>query len=188
MLHSCTNKRVFKKKLFESQFDLLKFIQFEFGLNSSDALTLYNNPILRLKVFQIEKHGDGLVLNYIDLRGSQTAYSFSSQVLARARLIVFDTIEKFLDFDGLNICYVNTDSIHVSIPMQAHELFMLKFRQLIGENVGQLKVQAIADEGVWFDLGHYYLMKGNQVIYFANASFVNLHPNGSTHLRPNGAT
>lgn len=77
--------------------------------------------IKKVKVINEDKEKSGLTW---DLNNSKTIYSFSSQVLARSRLKMFKLLEALLDFEGLDICYVNTDSVHVSIPAVSQNNFL----------------------------------------------------------------
>ena len=168
MLHSATNRRVEKKIRYKSFSNLLSLLNKELCLTINEGVPylIKSSPLLKkVKVINEDKEKSGLTW---DLNNSKTIYSFSSQVLARSRLKMFKLLEALLDFEGLDICYVNTDSVHVSIPAVSQNNFFKRYSNLIGSELGKLKIQSIADKAAWLDVGHYYLFKGGDVVQWSN--------------------
>ncbi|MCG7644330.1 hypothetical protein MHM87_01875 [Alteromonas sp. Cnat3-28] len=168
MLHSATNRRVEKKIRYKSFSNLLSLLNEELCLTINEEVPylIKSSPLLKkVKVIDEDKEKSGLTW---DLNNSKTIYSFSSQVLARSRLKMFKLLEALLDFEGLDICYVNTDSVHVSIPAVSQNNFFKRYSNLIGSELGKLKIQSIADKAAWLDVGHYYLFKGGDVVQWSN--------------------
>ena len=64
--------------------------------------------------------------------------------------------------------------MHVSIESDRCVEFNQFLEKYIGSAPGQIKVEAIGDEGYWFDVGRYWILKDSKVIKFANSIF-NLH-------------
>lgn len=106
-----------------------------------------------------------------DITTGKNIYSLSSTVLANARLKMLKTLESFLLFNSLEVCYINTDSIHISIDKNYLEDFFMEFSEVISDRLGDLKIEAIASRGYWFDVGRYWLFKNNDVILFKNIQF-----------------
>ena len=84
---------------------------------------------------------------------------------------MLQTIERFLSHRTVELCYANVDSIHISIHRDEVNGFLEQSRDLISDELGALKVEAIADQGYWFDLGRYWLKKSGSVVLFKNAGF-----------------
>jgi len=84
---------------------------------------------------------------------------------------MMQTIERFLESESVEICYANIDSIHISIKNSGLEEFLRRHKDLISDEIGCLKIQAVAEEGYWFDVGRYWLKKGGTVVLFRNKEF-----------------
>jgi hypothetical protein len=95
----------------------------------------------------------------------------SAQVVANARLKMLQTLQCFLSDRSVELCYTNVDSIHLSIQRDEVDAFFKKHCEMFSEDVGALKVEAIADQGYWFDVGRYWLKKDGKVVLFKNKGF-----------------
>tara|TARA_R110001583_G_scaffold23745_1_gene87246 strand:- start:15107 stop:16909 length:1803 start_codon:yes stop_codon:yes gene_type:complete len=168
MLHSATNRKAEKKFTCDSYTNLLSILneKFHLTLDEHTPYLIKSSPLL--KKIKIKDEDKNLTARLPDLNSPASIYSFSSQILAKSRLIVFQTLEALNNFEGLDICYVNTDSVHVSIPSNRREDFFKNYNDLIGSEIGKLKVQSLADKASWFDVGHYYLFKDGKVTQWAN--------------------
>lgn len=91
-------------------------------------------------------------------------FSLFSEVIGRVRTKLLETIEYISSFHGSEICYVNIDSIHVSIPLDSRENFLEHMKPLIGQEIGLLKIEAEAAQGLWVNPGIYSLKDKEQII------------------------
>ncbi|CAG9165235.1 hypothetical protein LMG23992_00379 [Cupriavidus laharis] len=173
MMHSATNQRVLKKKRFDSMRDVLDFLSINFQLSfASHASFAYVERFLRKsKYFHLKEVGQQLELSYLDIAADSLVFSLSAKVVANARVKMIQTIERFLESKSVEICYANIDSIHISIKNSDLEEFLRQHKDLISDEIGCLKIQAVADEGYWFDVGRYWLKKGGKVVLFRNKEF-----------------
>lgn len=113
----------------------------------------------------------GVELTYLDIQADSLVFSLSARIVASARLKLMRTIERFLSDGSAEICYANVDSLHVSIAKTEVDRFLERHKDLISDQLGCLKIQAIADIGYWFDVGRYWLKKDNEVVLFKNIGF-----------------
>lgn len=173
LMHSSTNQKVFKKKHFKSLDDALSFLSSEFQLNlcAETSQQDIHNFLRNNKYFRLKKCEHGIILNYLDIKADSLLFSFSSQIIANARVKLLDTIEKFINHNTVEICYANIDSVHISIDSSEVDNFLNVHKELISDDLGCLKIQAIADQGYWFDIGRYWLKKDGKVVLFKNKSF-----------------
>lgn len=74
-------------------------------------------------------------------------------------------------YRSVELCYANVDSVHLSIHRDEVDEFFEQNRDMISDQLGALKVEAIADKGYWFDVGRYWLKKNNEVVLFKNKGF-----------------
>lgn len=173
LMHSATNQRYKRCTNFSSSLDLRDFLESNFNI-SLDTLTSAKDLqrfMHQSAYFSAHQHSDKVSLDHIDIDTAKTIYCLSSGVLANARVKIIGAIERFLSFDSVEICYSNIDSVHISIDRDKLDEFLWKFNDLIGGALGQMKVEAIADRGYWFDVGRYWLFKGDHVTQFRNKGF-----------------
>lgn len=173
LMHSATNQKVFKKKFFDSLCAVLDFLSSKFQLSFTDSTSSLEIQqfFSHNKYFSLNKCGRGFELTYLDIDANSLLFSLSAKIVANARIKVMKTIERFLSHDSVELCYSNVDSIHISIKKIEVEKFFERHKDLISDDIGCLKIQAIADQGYWFDVGRYWLKKNEKVILFKNKNF-----------------
>ncbi|MDT8399674.1 MAG: hypothetical protein RQ899_13780 [Pseudomonadales bacterium] len=148
-MHSSTNRRQIKKKTLSSLTALKRYLQDEFSILVPPEISI-NQALQHIQssgAIEIKSVGDGFEVRSKKLDSEGALYSLSSQILANSRLKILNTLEKFLTYNGVEVCYVNTDSIHLSIPKRDFDGFLTGIEHLISEDLGQLKIQAISESG-----------------------------------------
>jgi len=172
LMHSATNKRIFKKKSFDCVGDVLGFLAMEFHLNFDGVEPSVISRFLAMsKYFSVDQRGDQMVLKYLDIRADSLLFSLSAKIVATARLKLMKTMERFILDGAAEICYANVDSLHVSVAKSDVDGFLERHKDLISTELGSLKVQAVADRGYWFDVGRYWLKADDEVVLFRNVGF-----------------
>ncbi|WP_172379310.1 hypothetical protein [Vibrio sp. Vb339] len=173
MLHSSTNKVFKKRKNFDSKLELVRFVEREFCFVRPDdcSINTFLDFLAKTTTFSIEIKSNGILLEYPSYNESGQIFSLTARVLANARLKMTKTIEYLLDFESIELCYVNVDSIHISIPKTLQPAFFHYSNALISEGLGDLKIQSIASRGYWLDVGRYWLIDNGNVKKFANVGF-----------------
>lgn len=169
MLHSLTNLRCLSWRKFFNTSSLQRHLHQQYGIKITKNIGFYLAELNNSKNFNFSNCKNGLLLSGLHLNGSSSIYSFSAQVIAMSRLKIIEQIEYLLNFEDLELCYINTDSIHISLPTHSVENFMDYYGHMISDSLGKIKIQAIGDAGVWFDVGHYFIMENKKVIQFKNA-------------------
>lgn len=171
-MHSATNQKRFSKKTFHSMDEVRDFLTTEFSMNlekvSLDEIT---NFLLNHKYFEITLIPEGYQLSFLDAGTSDAVFSLSAQVVVAAQLKMIKTLERFMTFRTVELCYANVDSIHLSLHRDELDGFLQQNDDLISDQVGALKIEAIADRGYWFDVGRYWLKKNDEVVLFKNRGF-----------------
>lgn len=146
----------------------------QFGINTQGipARSIIS-ALLKLARFDIALEGKQYKLTTPNLSNNQAIYSLSSQVLANARVKMFEFLRQMQSYPSAEVCYVNVDSVHVSVDADKVNDFLVHFSGEISSKLGHLKVQCIADRGYWFDIGRYWLFEGKEVVQYKNAFFNN---------------
>lgn len=182
LLHSSTNKRKEKISTFANFSDLSDFLKKEFHLARPSDVSRdeFIHIIGDSKSFSIEFYNDTVRLTYPSRNNAEQIFSLTARVLANARLKMTKTLEFLMAFNELELCYVNIDSIHISIPKHTKESFLNYAKDIISDELGKLKIQCCSDKGYWLDVGRYWLVEDDRkVSKYANIGFNffgNSHP------------
>ncbi len=171
-MHSATNQKRFAKKYFYSMEEVRNFLSTQFAMNlGTIGLDEIVDFLARHKYFGLTHTSRGYELSYLDISANSNIFSLSAQVVANARLKLIQTLERFLSYRSVELCYANIDSIHISICRDEVAGFLEQNHDIISDQLGALKIEAIADKGYWFDVGRYWLKKGREVVLFKNKGF-----------------
>lgn len=174
VLHSCTNRARFKTVEFDSADSAADFVAKKYAIDFPEKLSAWRQLCLvEGKTFSSERSGSGCRVRAPAYESNDLVLSLSAQIVSNARIKMVETIEKFLKTESAEICYANTDSIHVSIKKNELERFLGDNETLIGNDLGQMKIEAIAERGYWFDVGRYWLIDDGEVVLFKNKLFKN---------------
>lgn len=171
-MHSSTNQKRFSKKNFDSLEQVRDFVSTMFLIDFNTLnLEEITDFLCRHKYFELVRTSQEYQLNYLNIDANENIYSLSAQVVANARLKMLKTLEQFLSYPSVELCYVNIDSVHLSIHRDEVNRFLQQNSDLISEQLGALKIEAIADQGYWFDVGRYWLKKKSEIVLFKNKGF-----------------
>jgi len=170
-MHSSTNRIKYKTLIFDSIDEVKNYLLNIYNIDLKNKTADELKYLKSNKFFKVTKEANKIKCKFIDIESSFAIYSLSSQILANTHLKMLKTIESLLEFESLEICYCNVDSIHISIDKNKLDNFLKKFDYLISNELGKLKIETIADQGYWFDIGRYWLFKNSEVVQFKNVIF-----------------
>ena len=92
------------------------------------------------------------------------------RIVAKGRIHLLELMERVLSSGtDIQICYVNIDSIHVSIPKNQLDEVMKNLNAEASSAMGAFKIEAITPHGLWLEPGRYWLYS-NKVEKFKNRS------------------
>ena len=178
-LHSVTNQRRYIFEDFKSVSSLLAHASSKFQMSFPDAM-LEQEKLERLgrfRVMSLKFKPQGIRARILNNAAAEVIHSFSSRVTANARLKVVALLERFQEFVGLEVCYVNADCVHVSVERTRLAAFLESISADLSESMGGLRMQCVAEKGYWFEPGRYWLFCDGKVVKFANKVFN--HPGAS---------
>lgn len=168
MLHSATNPLRYVKKSFKNLGEAEEYVSQKYWINSSDEKGISLLGLQHPKYFNFYFGENNIDFKGVNIDSADCLFSFSAQILATARLKISKLIERLSSFPQLDICYINTDSIHVSLPKSEKARFLGLYSDVINDEMGHLKVQAVGDKAFWFDVGRYYIVKDQKIIQYKN--------------------
>jgi len=172
-IHSSTNQKRFKVLYFSDIESIVKYIEQNYMISFEKNTNSINNlkSIEDNKYFKFWKYKNGYKIKVINFNVNETIYSISAQILANSRLKMVKTIEKFLSYNSVELCYTNIDSIHISILKKEVNNFLKENKNIISNKLGDLKIESISESGYWFDVGRYWLISNRNVDLFKNTFF-----------------
>lgn len=171
-LYSATSRREYKTTWAKSYDELSEFLKENFYININDCITRnQENKVLNSKYILATTCGEKIKIRHVNFSSDFNLHSLTSQVISNARVKMIKTMEHILSFNSTELCYANTDSIHVSIPKRNLPAFIEHMSPFISDKMGGLKVQCIADKGLWLDVGRYWLLENGNVELYKNKVF-----------------
>lgn len=178
-MHSAVKHKQYQVAQFNDYSSALQFLRETFGLSMPPEMS----PLAFLSTLSdgvkfIIKIESAITIKYLTHHSDSLLFSLFSQVIANARVKMMQTIEFLLKFPELELCYCNIDSVHLSLPDTRVTEFYQYLAPLMGDEMGQLKLENEADQGYWFESGRYWLIKNNSVIQFKNQGLHNPYARG----------
>lgn len=166
-LHSVTNgtsNRDYRKE-FNNKEEMFNFLQ-EMNLPISEIKDIPHIDNNSFKVNNIYEKDNTLMLEYsqFDAKNRSIINSLCSTLFANSRIKIFQLIELLKETNiPHELCYINIDSLHISIDKENKDkiLKLLEEKQVLGKELGQWKLEAVADKGLWFEPGRYWLYNNN---------------------------
>lgn len=179
MMHSCTSIRTKSRDHFWSNGDFFRWLEIKYwALFPKDRGTKLARltSLLKKRSIQLQQQAGNLTAFSDDFFSSHNVHCLSRVVVAKARVKMFSVIRRFQCMDDVSICYANVDSIHVSVKKSSVDLFLNEIGDLVGDEAGKFKIESIADQGYWLDVGRYWLFRDGKVAAFKNST---LHHKGA---------
>lgn len=167
--YSCMaqNRRI--SNSFSTISELVRYLDIEYQTEKPHDMSdlQFVNYINKLSAFDI-RFDQQFELSSPDVRNASNIYALYSPVIARARVKILRCFEHILQFAGAEICYSNVDSVHVSVPDSQRQIFLEHMQPYLSERLGDLKLEATAKKGVWFEPGRYWLFSDKSVVKYRN--------------------
>ncbi|MGJ4727903.1 hypothetical protein [Luteimonas sp. SDU101] len=171
-LHSATAKRRQRTMQFRTVEECLAHIAGTFRLDfpATWATGEQLRALRRMGIASVVVGEGGVRARIKDPHAPDSLHCLASRVIANARLRMLQLLELLWGL-GADVCYVNADSVHVSVERHRVEAVLASLAELSGTGMGALRIQCVADAGFWFDPGRYWLFAGGEVVRFANKLF-----------------
>jgi hypothetical protein len=151
-----------------------------------DLLSIeFDSDLTQEQILELAKRGkkihlyDDVYQNYkckiFDKNNADAIYTLYSKMISNSRIKMMTLIEKLLTIDTLELCYANVDSLHISIHKSDEGRLIELISSDISEDIGGLKIEAVASSAYWFDLGRYWLLNNKSIIKYGNYLFNSSH-------------
>lgn len=181
-LHSVTNQRRYRLKHFRTAGAFLQYVTNQFQITFPETMCQREklHRLASLRFVRLKFERQGIRAHIIDHAAAESIHSFSSRIVANARVRVVALLEKLHGFAGLEVCYVNADCVHISVEKSRLEAVLESLAGDLSGEMGGLRIQCVADKGYWFEPGRYWLTSNGKVVKFANKVFN--HPGASNQF------
>ncbi|PVZ64536.1 hypothetical protein [Pelagibaculum spongiae] len=174
-MHSATKSKSTRRLIFSTPSDLIDYVTSKYYVQSQSDWSCVKSikHIDSIPGFRVRKLKQEWQLECPVLSDNINIFSLHAEVIARARLKMFKTLEQMASFPTVRVCYCNTDSIHLSVEKERMDAFFSSIAPMLSNEAGNLKVECISDQGLWLDIGRYWLKKNSEVLKFKNIIFNN---------------
>jgi len=172
-LHSVTNRRRYQSKHFKTPDSLLKYVSDQFQIDFPATMSTQEKleRLGRFRFIGMRFSSRGIRARILNYSADDALHALSSRIFANARLKIVRLLERIHACTDVDVCYVNTDCVHVSVKRSSLASFLDSLSGDLSGEMGGLRVQCVADEGYWFEPGRYWLIRDGQVVQFANKVF-----------------
>ncbi len=172
LLSSCSNRPGRKSEKFPNRDDAMIYLSREHGISppfdESEPATA--SWISRSKTVKVTPAAGEVAVVTPDHRDMSTCYMLGQRIVAHGRIHLLKLMERVLAIDpDAQICYVNIDSVHFSLPTERLENALGCLQAEASEAMGAFKIEAVTRHGLWLEPGRYWLYS-DDVVKFKNRS------------------
>ena len=172
LISSCANRPKRLKRTFPNRLEAMKYLKRTHGIypamDEPDVATdmwLWHGKGAKMSVAP-----NGTSVDIPDVGDNSSCFMLGQRIVAKGRIHLLELMERVLSSGtDIQICYVNIDSIHVSIPKNQLDGVMKNLNAEASSAMGAFKIEAITPHGLWLEPGRYWLYS-NKVEKFKNRS------------------
>jgi len=172
LLSSCGNRPANTTKVYIDRSRAMAYLSDTHGISPSadepEAAT--NMWISRSKRVVMTEALAGTRVVSPDQNDRSTCFMLTQRIVAHGRIHLLQLMERVLALNSsVDICYVNIDSVHFSVPTEKLDEILEFLRAEASEEMGAFKIEAVTKHGLWLEPGKYWLYS-NSVEKFRNRS------------------
>lgn len=172
LLASCTHRPRRLRRAFETPDLAEEYLSKRFGIIlGKDGPDRFAETRLRgQKGITASTTGGNVFCEVPNLFDGSASFVFGQRIVAQSRIKLLELMEKVsLVAPNSEICYVNIDAIHFSLPSKCVNSALKILRSSISDRMGGLKIEVITRHGLWLEPGRYWLYS-DKVCKFSNRS------------------
>ncbi len=171
---SVTNPRKYIQKSFNSLDDASHYLieYYNLGLHTKLSADNIIDLLTTSKLVELVDLKSNLCkIRFINYNNKDAIYSYYATMISNSRIKMLMLIEKLLSITSCELCYANVDSIHISIDKDCEKELLELLKPMLTNKLGNLKIEAVANEGYWLDLGRFWLFDDKKLVKYSNAFF-----------------
>ena len=178
IISSLGNPKRFKEYNFKESCEIISKAEELLSIEFDNELSLEQKLELAKRSNRVHIYDDetqNLKVKIFNTRSNESIYTLYSKMVSNSRIKMIKLIEKLYAIDSLELCYANVDSLHISINKNDVDNLYRLLSSDISENIGGLKVEAVASSAYWFELGRYWLLNDTNIVKYSNYLFNHTH-------------
>ena len=162
--YSCTSVEAVEYQL-DSSYGIHRedgepYVAFEDWLDGRKGVHLYSSKA-------------GLEISGPNISDGSACFVFNQRIVARSRISILEEMEKIDRLaPEVEICYVNIDSVHFSLPTEYLSQTLNSLHEKASREMGSYKIECTSNHGLWLEPGRYWLYS-NTLIKHKNRSIRN---------------
>lgn len=162
LLSSCGSRPGRVEKTFSSRDSAAIDLSDRFGISPPDdePVAATDAWISRSQRFSIagSEAGVRIVGPSASQDDGSTCFMLAQRIVAHGRIHLLGLMERVLALGPeVDICYVNIDSIHFSVPTDRLDEILACLRTEASSDMGAFKIEAVTAHGLWLEPGRYWL-------------------------------
>ena len=160
LLASCGSRPCMEKKLHLNRSCAMNYLSDSYGISppADEPVEATNIWINRSKRFSMTLSSEGVQTITPAQKDSSTCHMLSQRIVAQGRIHILKLMERMLSLSTMTeICYVNVDSIHFSIPSKKLDEVLNVITNEASDEMGSFKIETITSHGLWLEPGKYWL-------------------------------
>lgn len=160
LLASATQRPGRSRQLFATPALAQNYLLERFGIvpSADDPANLSATWLQGRKGLIVSKTSEGVLCDTSDLSSGRACFVFNQRIVALGRIKVLKMMEKVAEIaPDVEVCYVNIDSIHFSIPAAYLTSTLNSLRPGVSDRMGDYKIEAVTRNGLWLEPGRYWL-------------------------------
>ncbi|MDO9179522.1 MAG: hypothetical protein Q7U16_14570 [Agitococcus sp.] len=172
LLSSCGNRPSITTKKFIDRFSVMAYLSDAYGISppadEPEAATCM--WISRSKRIALAETSAGICVVSPSQDDRSTCFMLAQRIVAHGRIHLLKLMQWVLALNSdADICYVNIDSVHFSVPTAKLDSILELLRAEASEEMGAFKIESVTAHGLWLEPGRYWLYSNN-VEKFRNRS------------------
>lgn len=159
-LASCTSRPHRKRRSFPNRDEALAHLRAVCGIDppADEPDSAFDMWIRSRKGIAMTDGGLDHRVIMDDPLSDTACFSLGQRIVARGRILLLEMMEHVLSAaPAIQLCYVNIDSIHFSVPNEHLDEVVDALAAQASDEMGSFKVEAVTRHGLWLEPGRYWL-------------------------------
>ena len=172
LLGSCGSRPNRLTTTFRRRNDAMGYLDHAYGVSTpADEPDVATDAwISRHKTISAERGPMAISVAGPDRDDRATCFMLGQRVVAKGRVCILELMERVLALcPDIQLCYVNIDSVHFSLPTAAMDGILATLHRDASDGMGGFKIESVTKHGLWLEPGRYWLYS-DKVEKFRNRS------------------
>lgn len=172
LMSSCSQRPSRLRHIFGSSQEASLHLATKYGIcpNSDEPESALKNWLDGRKGVSVTDTPNGLLVDGPETADGSACFLLNQRIVAHGRIALLEMMEQISGMaTEVEICYVNIDSIHFSVPTISLASTLEVLRNQASEEMGSFKIESVTAHGLWLEPGRYWLYS-DKVEKFKNRS------------------